>query len=138
MDAPVDMEGIICNAFEDTDVISLVEEWIWGEVLSAFTAGDAMHEECSTDSVNSNLPTYEDGVDNRDEEMHTSKGTEESNFDASALEEAITVFYEGARCTKLATTILLHNICTIHRVNNSFTDEMFTILHAYILPKKNY
>jgi hypothetical protein len=58
-------------------------------------------------------------------------------FNPEALEGAITTFYDGARCTKLAATIFLMNLCTVHRVNNSFADKMFTILQALILPESN-
>jgi hypothetical protein len=68
MDAQVDTDGIVRDAFQDTDVTTSVEERIRGEVLGTFMVGDVVHEECSTDSVNSDLPTYEDGVDDRDEE----------------------------------------------------------------------
>ena len=69
--------------------------------------GDTVHEEYNADSVNFDLPTYEDGMDDQHEETLSSKGSEELNFDGGTLEEAITILYEGARCTKLAATILL-------------------------------
>jgi hypothetical protein len=100
MDAQVDMEGIIRDAFQDTDVTTSVEEQIREEVLSAFMVGDVVHEEYNADSVKSDLPTYEDGMDDQDEETHSSKGSEELNFDGGALEEAITALYEGAQCAK--------------------------------------
>jgi hypothetical protein len=71
-------------------------------VLGAFTVGDAMHEEYNANSINYNLPMYEDGMDDRDEETHTSEGSEESNFDVGALEEAITALYDCAWYTNLA------------------------------------
>ena len=33
--------------------------------------------------------------------------------------------------------ILLMNLCIIHRVNNNFLDELFTILHHHLLPEGN-
>jgi hypothetical protein len=53
------------------------------------------------------------------------------------LEEAIQELYEGSRSTKLAATILLMNLCTVHRVSNNFADELFTILHRHLLPEGN-
>jgi hypothetical protein len=29
------------------------------------------------------------------------------------------------------------NLCTVHAVSNSFADELFTILHAHLLPEQN-
>jgi hypothetical protein len=46
-------------------------------------------------------------------------------------------FYEGARCTQLAATVLLMNLCIVHGVTNGFEDEMFTILNTHLLPKEN-
>ena len=76
-------------------------------MLGAFMVDDAMHEEYSANLVNCNLPMYEDGIDNQDEVTHTFEGSEESNFDVGALEEAIIALYNCVRYTKLAATILL-------------------------------
>jgi hypothetical protein len=46
--------------------------------------------------------------------------------------------------TKLAATILLMNLCTVHGVSNNFADELFTIMHChllsagYTLPRNHY
>jgi hypothetical protein len=59
------------------------------------------------------------------------------NFDPNVLEEAIRSLYKGAKSTKLAATVLLVNLCTIHGVSNCFVDELFTILHGHLLPRGN-
>jgi hypothetical protein len=38
---------------------------------------------------------------------------------------------------KLASTLLLMNVCTIHGVSNKFVDELLTLLHKHLLPKDN-
>ena len=45
--------------------------------------------------------------------------------------------YAGASVTKLAATMLIMTICTMHRVNNKFVDELLYLLHKYILPGPN-
>ncbi len=45
--------------------------------------------------------------------------------------------YMGAKCTKLGTTILLVNLCTMHGVTNKFANELFALLHQHLLPKPN-
>jgi hypothetical protein len=52
--------------------------------------------------------------------------------------EAMKDLYAGTKCTKLATTILLMNLCTVHRVNNCFVDELLTILCCHLLLEDNY
>ncbi len=52
----------------------------------------------------------------------------EHSFDPMALEGAMKELFVGAKCTKLATTILLMNQCTIHGVSNKFANELFGFL----------
>jgi hypothetical protein len=74
---------------------------------------------------------YDAGDPVADEEDNT------SNLDAALLEDAIHELYSGIRCTKLAATILLQNLYTVHGVSNNFTDELFTILHRHLQPEGN-
>jgi hypothetical protein len=60
-----------------------------------------------------------------------------SNFDPYMLEDAMKPLYRGAKCTELAGTILLMNVCSIHGVSNNFTQELFTILHGHLFPEDN-
>jgi hypothetical protein len=60
-----------------------------------------------------------------------------ANFDPHDLEDAIRGLYRGAKSLKLAATILLLNLCSVHGVSNSFVDELFSILHGHILPEGN-
>jgi hypothetical protein len=54
-----------------------------------------------------------------------------------ALQNACIPFYNGARCSKLAETLVLMNMCTIHGCRNKFLDELFSILHKCLLPMDN-
>ncbi len=56
---------------------------------------------------------------------------------ANYLREACQPLYNGARCMKLASTLLLMNVCTIHGVSNKFMDELLALLHKHLLPKDN-
>ncbi len=53
------------------------------------------------------------------------------------LQEACQPLYLGAHSTKLADTMLLMNICTIHGVNNKFVDELLSLLHKHLFPPDN-
>jgi hypothetical protein len=57
--------------------------------------------------------------------------------EANYLWETCQPLYNGARCTKLASTLLLMNVCTIHGVSNKFMDELLALLHKHLLPKDN-
>jgi hypothetical protein len=59
------------------------------------------------------------------------------SIEAHCLWETCQPLYNGARCTKLASTLLLMNVCTIHDVSNKFVDELLTLLHKHLLPKDN-
>jgi hypothetical protein len=37
----------------------------------------------------------------------------------------------------LATIMLLMNVCQVHKVKNKFVDELFSLLHLYLLPSDN-
>jgi hypothetical protein len=49
------------------------------------------------------------------------------------LKDAIKELYAGSKCTKLAITIIFKNMCTIHRINNKFVNELFTFLCQHLL-----
>jgi hypothetical protein len=59
------------------------------------------------------------------------------SMEANYLREACQPLYNGARCTKLASTLLLMNVCTVHGVSNKFMDELLALLHKHLLPKDN-
>ncbi len=58
---------------------------------------------------------------------------EDNGVDVVGLQEACQLLYLGSHSMKLAATMLLMNICTIHGVNNKFVDELLTLLHKHLL-----
>jgi hypothetical protein len=135
LDSQVDTRDMVDNAFLEEPLLPDVEEIVHDVVTSAFDLGDVVHEECN-DSLGegdaANLSEH--GVTScKDVEGHETS----DHFDPTMLEEAIQELYEGSRNTKLAATILLMNLCTVHGVSNNFVDELFTILHHHLLPEGN-
>lgn len=63
----------------------------------------------------------------------STNGPQDLNFDPKVLEDAIRELYGGSKCTKLAATIILLNLCSVHKVNNKFVDEFFTFLCFHLL-----
>ncbi len=53
------------------------------------------------------------------------------------FKEAQTPLYKGRPTSQLATIILLMTLCTTHGVNNTFVDELFSLLKLYLFPKGN-
>ncbi len=54
-----------------------------------------------------------------------------------ALQEACVPLYESAHCTKLATTMMLMNMCIVHNCSNKFFNELFSLLYNFLLPTYN-
>jgi hypothetical protein len=134
-DSYVDIRGMVDNAFLEEPLPLDVEEIVHDVVTGAFDLGDAVHEECNDSSGEGNATNLsKHGVTSCEnvEDHETS-----DHFDPTMLEEAIQELYEGSRSTKLAATILLMNLCTVHGVSNNFADELFTILHHHLLPEGN-
>ena len=65
------------------------------------------------------------------------EGTEDATFGVEEMEEAMQPLYDGAKSMKLATTVLLMNLCTVHGVSNHYAHELFSLLHCHVLPEKN-
>jgi hypothetical protein len=126
---------MVDNAFLEEPLPPDVEEIVHDIVIGAFDLGDDVHEECNNSSGKGDAANLsEHGITScKDVEGHETS----DHFDPTMLEEAIQELYEGSRSTKLATTILLMNLCTVHGVSNNFTDEFFTILHRHLLPEGN-
>lgn len=58
-------------------------------------------------------------------------------FNVDKLEDALRPLFSMARCSKLSAIVLLLNICTVHQVTNSCVEELFKLLHLYLLPQQN-
>jgi hypothetical protein len=137
MDAQVDTQGMLQGAFQQADTDYPMEDKVRDKALMEFTTADTVSEECRNSSSDAEVEATDYGGDEPDVEEQNHEGAEDSNFDPHALEDAMTPLYDGAKCSKLAATILLMNLCTVHGISNSFAEELFTILNVHILPEKN-
>jgi hypothetical protein len=120
LDSHVDTRGMVDNVFLEEPLPPDVEEIMYDVVTGAFDLGDAMYEECNDSSGEGNTASLSEyGVTScEDVEGHETS----DNFDPTMLEKAIQELYKGSRSTKLATTILLMNLCTVQGVSNNFAD----------------
>jgi hypothetical protein len=128
---------MVRDTFKVHDNSGIAEEKVREEALRAFTAADIVHEECNGSLSSSDNEAADMGSGEEQWDVESAVGAEASDFDPRALEEAITLLNDAARCTKLAATILLMNLYTVHGISNSFADKMFINLHAHVLPKDN-
>ena len=125
------------KAFAVDDPVNDIEDRVHQEVADAFMTADAMHDECSIRSIPSEAENFDAVDDMGTTSESVEPAWEDPQFDPHNLHEAIKELYAGARCTKLAATILLMNLCTVHGVSNTFADEMFAILHGHVLTEVN-
>ena len=135
VDAAVDVEGMI----EQTRLPpAITRDDVEEEVREAFANADAIHEQY----IDMGVEDVGEPEECRDDQPTTDAATEvddaqETAFDANALEDSMEALYEGARSSKLAATVLLMNLCTVHGVTNQCANELFSILHLHILPERN-
>ena len=131
--------GMIHNAFAVEDNIVGVEDRIRMEIAQTFMAADDVHKQCDVSPVHDNAHSAgvqeedpsagadADSVDLGEDEPTAvaSEGLnqEQVHFDPTDMEEALQELYSSSRCTKLAATILLMNLCTVHGVSNNCANE---------------
>lgn len=107
-------------------------------IMEAFTVANSTHDDCSQSGYsNHHWGTNVSGDESSGEREHA-KMEKDPSFDLDALVEAMKDLYVGEKYTKLATTILLMNLCIVHWVNNCLMDELLTILQCHLLPEDNY
>jgi hypothetical protein len=131
VDAAVDTQGMVEQAIEDMPDHESAAERVQREVAEAFAAADGIHELIMEEADDEGADFQVSGESDLD------GAAEEGGFDATALEESVQVLYDGARSSKLAATVLLMNLCTVHAVSNNCANELFSLLHQHILPEKN-
>ena len=135
LDSHVNTRDMVDNAFLAEPPPREVDDAVEEVVADAFALADSVHAECSPSSAGDEgpyVPTDDDISDGDPEHPEESTG-----FDPAFLGVAMKELYDGSRSTKLAATILLMNLCTVHGVSNNFADELFTILHCHLLPAGN-
>ena len=81
----------------------------------AFANADAIHKQY----IDMGVEDVGEPEECRDDQPAADAATEgddaqETTFDANALEDSMEALYKGARSSKLATTVLLMNLCTVH------------------------
>ena len=113
-----------------------MEDRVHDVILGVFNVANEVHADCIGDS-NSDEDVDDTGIGELVGDRDTADVEDNHSFDPQAVEEAIRPLYRGARCSQLAATILLMNLCIVHGVTNGFADEMFTILSAHLLPTEN-
>ena len=89
------------------------------QVLEALDRGDALHEEA--DGGGQPHVENEEDVDDLD----------------GLYRAATTPLYLGSKMSVVSATIIIMNMCSVFRVSNTFTDELFRILSGDLLPLFN-
>lgn len=128
------------DTFQQVDELVASENNTMEIVEEAFEITNGLQEEANVG--NGNNSANELPINIEEERKPLGKvtyedGPQDNNFDPIFLEDAIKGLYRGSKCIKLAATMLLMNLCTIHGVNNKFADELFTLLHFHLLPRDN-
>ena len=107
------------------------------EVREAFATTDSIHEEFM-EVGDDNAVDEAESIDKQQPlDIDTERDIIDTNFNSGALEESLEGLYEGARSSKLAVTILLMNLCTVHGMTNQCANELFSLLHSHLLPENN-
>ena len=130
VDATVNVRGMVDEATMPIEELLSLEERFQEEVLGAFAVIDSIQEEYSDEGL-------EDGGEIEQRHNQEQPAEEAVNFDRTALEESMGILYDGARSSKLAATMLLMNLCTVHGVSNACANELFGILSKHVLPENN-
>ena len=89
------------------------------QVLEGLRRGDALHEEADSERT-----------------MHVENEEDNDIVDEmdGLYKEAITPVYAGFKMSVVSATIIIMNMCSIFRVSNTFTDELFRFLSGDLLP----
>ena len=137
VDDTVDTCGMINQAAEEVDVPPSSVERVHHEVSEAFATADSIHE----NTIDGGTEDVGDDEECRDDVASAEgpgvEGEDDNITDARVLEDSLEGLYEGSRSTKLASTVLLMNLCTVHGVSNHCANELFSILHLHLLPENN-
>jgi hypothetical protein len=138
VDEQVETRRMVDNTFQQDCGHLDLEERVWDVAVEAFAMADAVHEQCFQDGDEERgEDMHDDGLDEAVGESDADVNDTNAGIDPRMLEEAIKPLYRGARCTELAATILLMNLCTVHGVSNSFVEELFSLMHSHLLPEEN-
>ena len=135
--AIVDTRGMIAQVLRPRESPSVTPERVQEEVQTAFAVADSVEEQFEDVDPPDFADVSEDSSRLPTSSTPPNEGTKDATFGAKAMEEAMQPLYDGAKSTKLATTILLMNLCTVHEVSNQCAHELFSLLHRHVLSEKN-
>ena len=107
------------------------------EVSAAFATADSVHEEFMEVGVGDEAEEHEPCDEPHPADVEADMEDGDLNFDATVMEESLQPVYDGSRSTKLAATVLLMNLCTVHGISNQCANELFSLLHSHLLPENN-
>jgi hypothetical protein len=124
---------MIDDIFQQCDNPDLVENRHQEVVADAF----ASMKNLVPLTTGMNLALLIPGAKEVPEDGYIAKDGDSANFGLHVLEDAVHGLDTRAKSSKLAATILLLNLYTVHGMNNYFVDELFSILHSHILPENN-
>ena len=125
---------MVDDAFQRLDETAVLEDKVQDVLLDAFIMADGVHVDCIKDHRKDQDPMYNMGVEEPIRESNTKDIVEDQGFNSHILEQVIRPLYRSARCTQLVANILFMNLYTVHKVTNGFSNEIFTILNAHLLP----
>jgi hypothetical protein len=133
VEAPV-VEAVGTNTGSRVDGINIVNM-----VQQSFSIMEQLVAILESMPERSDLPLDDDGAEANNLEQHEAPIADQDDFsdEANALCEACESLYIGAQSTKLASTMLLMNVCQVHGVSNKFVDEILALLHLHLLPEDN-
>lgn len=152
LDVDVDTIGMLNQALHPVDAPAFLAERVEEEVRNAFSTADSIHEECmevfhgdvaEAEECRDDHPPPSEGTDglDSDDQRPPAASTDgvhsDGSFDARALRGCLEPLYDEAASSKLAATVLLMNLCTVHGVSNHCANELFSILHSHLLPRNN-
>ena len=137
LDEQVKTCHMVEETFQQANELLPLENRVVEEALHAFTVADAVHSNSMEDCFDDKEGTPVLGAEELVGEIAERRSNDGSGFDPHILEDAIKPLYRGAKCTKLAGTIFLMNLCIVHGVSNNFSDELFALLHNHLLSSNN-
>ena len=137
VDATIHTCGMLDQAFNRAEDDSPLEERIQEEVTAAFDIADSIHEEFMEGGIGDEAEEEEPCDDQHPLPVEAARDDVVPHFDATVMDESLQSLYNGARCSQLASTVLLMNLCTVHGINNQCANELFTLSHSHILLENN-
>ena len=112
------------DAARNEDIDPPLDEYheVQQQVMEAFSRGDALHEEANGLQGDADDDDVADDTVDGMEELYT---------------QATTPVYPGSKISIVSATIIIMNMCSVFRVSNKFTNELFRFFSVDLLPTRN-